>query len=85
MILRAVSLDVGIQNAGLGTTLAVTLFGAGSGPTIPTASYTFGFMLTGTVLATWWRIRPGDPAASYLTPLTHQSVDKRLGVIRQGV
>jgi BASS family bile acid:Na+ symporter len=61
-------LEVGIQNAGLGTTLAVTLFGAGSGPAIPTASYTFGFMLTGTDLATWRRIRRGDPAASSLTP-----------------
>lgn len=61
---RALSLEVGMQNAGLGTTLAVTLFGEGSGATIPTAAYTFGCMLTGTVLATWWRSRPSDSAAS---------------------
>lgn len=52
---RALSLEVGMQNAGLGTALAVTLYGEGTLAVIPTAAYTFGCMLTGTLLATAWR------------------------------
>lgn len=52
---RALSLEVGMQNAGLGTALAVTLYGEGTIATIPTAAYTFGCMLTGTLLATAWQ------------------------------
>ena len=40
-----------MQNAGVGTRLAATLLGAGTVATIPTAMYTFGCMLTGTLLA----------------------------------
>ncbi|MEZ6090643.1 MAG: hypothetical protein R3C05_22015 [Pirellulaceae bacterium] len=45
-----------MQNAGLGTMLAVTTFGE-SFPeaAIPTAAYTFGCMLTGTLLVACWR------------------------------
>ena len=52
---RALTLEVGMQNAGLGTALAATLYGEGTLATIPTAVYTFGCMLTGTVLAVTWR------------------------------
>ncbi len=52
---RALTLEVGMQNAGLGTVLATTLYHAGSSATIPTAAYTFGCMLTGTLLAVFWR------------------------------
>lgn len=52
---RALTLEVGMQNAGLGTALAATLYGAGTIATIPTAVYTFGCMLTGTILAVAWR------------------------------
>jgi BASS family bile acid:Na+ symporter len=52
---RALTLEVGMQNAGLGTALAATLYGPGTLATIPTAVYTFGCMLTGTVLAVCWR------------------------------
>lgn len=52
---RALTLEVGMQNAGLGTALAVSLYGATTIATIPTAAYTFGCMLTGTMLAMWWR------------------------------
>ena len=52
---RALTLEVGMQNAGLGTVLAASLYGAGTVATIPTATYTFGCMLTGTVLAVWWK------------------------------
>jgi BASS family bile acid:Na+ symporter len=54
---RALTLEVGMQNAGLGTALAVSLYGPGTIATIPTAAYTFGCMLTGTVLAVWWKGR----------------------------
>lgn len=48
---RALSLEVGMQNAGLGTSLAISVLGPDSVATIPTALYTFGCMLTGTLLA----------------------------------
>jgi len=50
---RALTLEVGMQNAGLGTTLAMGLFDDPSAA-LPAALYTFGCMLTGTVLARVW-------------------------------
>lgn len=52
---RALTLEVGMQNAGLGTTLSVTILGEGTSAAIPTAAYTFGCMLSGTLLAIIWR------------------------------
>ena len=52
---RALTLEVGMQNAGLGTTLAASMYGIDSAATIPTAAYTFGCMLTGTILSMVWR------------------------------
>lgn len=49
---RAVILEVGMQNAGLGTALAIQLFDAQAA--IPCAMYTFGCMFTGTILARCW-------------------------------
>ncbi len=51
---RALTLEVGMQNAGLGTVLVLKLFGDRPETAIPTAMYTFGCMLTGTVLARCW-------------------------------
>ncbi|WP_158222820.1 bile acid:sodium symporter family protein [Rhodopirellula sp. MGV] len=51
---RALTLEVGMQNAGLGTGLAASLFGDATPAQIPTAAYTFGCMLTGTLLAAFW-------------------------------
>lgn len=51
---RAVTLEVGMQNAGLGTALASQLFPELPQVTIPCALYTFGCMLTGTILARYW-------------------------------
>ncbi len=53
---RALTLEVGMQNAGVGTVLAIQLFEdrAAIGP----AMYTFGCMLTGTVLALIWSLFP---------------------------
>lgn len=49
---RALTLEVGMQNAGLGTTLALSLFGESAA--IAPAMYTFGCMLTGTIVARIW-------------------------------
>ncbi len=51
---RALTLEVGMQNAGAGTALAIHLFGEQSSAIIPCILYTFGCMLTGTILATVW-------------------------------
>jgi bile acid:Na+ symporter, BASS family len=50
---RALILEIGMQNAGVGTVLAVRLFPEQPAVAIPTAAYTFGCMLTGSLLA-WW-------------------------------
>jgi len=51
---RALTLEIGMQNAGLGTVLSVELFGRDSAASIPPALYTFGCMFTGIVLARIW-------------------------------
>lgn len=51
---RALTLEIGMQNAGLGTILAMGLFGENSIPTIPPALYTFGCMFTGIIVARLW-------------------------------
>jgi len=55
---RALTLEVGMQNAGAGVALAKELFGADSPALVPCILYTFGCMLTGTLLASAWRGRP---------------------------
>ncbi len=57
---RALTLEIGMQNAGVGTTLAVSILGSGTTATIPTAVYTFGCMLTGTLLAAYWQRLDGS-------------------------
>ena len=63
---RALTLEVGMQNAGAGIVLARQLFGNDSPAVIPCVLYTFGCMLTGTLLATVWHWRPvtENPAAT---------------------
>lgn len=52
---KALTLEVGLQNAGLGTVLAMnTLFPDDPSAAIPTAMYTFGCVVTGTMLASYW-------------------------------
>ncbi len=51
---RALVLEIGMQNAGLGTVLAAQLFPQQATIQLPAALYTFGCMFTGTVLAAWW-------------------------------
>ncbi len=54
---RALTLEVGMQNAGLGTTLAMALFPNEPATALPAAMYTFGCMFTGTVVARVWAER----------------------------
>ncbi len=54
---RALTLEIGMQNAGLGTFLAINELGNNSAAVLP-AFYTFGCMLTGTMLARWWSRYP---------------------------
>jgi BASS family bile acid:Na+ symporter len=51
---KALTLEVGMQNAGLGATLATQLFPNRESIAIAPAMYTFGCMLTGTLLARLW-------------------------------
>lgn len=56
---RALILEIGMQNAGLGSTLATQLFPNREVVALPAALYTFGCMLTGTILAQYWSRRTG--------------------------
>jgi bile acid:Na+ symporter, BASS family len=49
---RALTLEIGMQNAGLGALLAVDLFGPEAA--LPPALFTFGCMFSGTILANYW-------------------------------
>ena len=51
---RALTLEIGMQNAGLGTLLALGLFQDDPAAALPAALYTFGCMFTGTILARIW-------------------------------
>jgi BASS family bile acid:Na+ symporter len=54
---RALTLEIGMQNAGIGAYLATQLFPGREAIAIAPAMYTFGCMLTGTVLAGVWSFR----------------------------
>ncbi len=55
---RALTLEIGMQNAGLGAVLAASFFADRPAATIAPAIYTFGCMLTGAVLARIWSKMP---------------------------
>ena len=60
---RALTLEIGMQNAGLGATLATQLF-PDTVAALPAAMYTFGCMFTGTILARLWAERGMEEADS---------------------
>jgi bile acid:Na+ symporter, BASS family len=66
---RALTLEIGMQNAGLGTVLASQLYPDEPSTMIPPALYTFGCMLTGTILAQFWRLRPVADSGACAAPL----------------
>jgi len=67
---RALTLEIGMQNAGLGTVLASQLYPGEPSTMIPPALYTFGCMLTGTMLAQYWRLRRVADAGVKASPIT---------------
>ena len=69
---RALTLEVGMQNAGLGSLIAVNYFSASETAAIPTVAYMFGCMLTGTILANLWGYRSGrGQSKSHHVPSAH--------------
>ncbi|MSR58469.1 MAG: bile acid:sodium symporter family protein [Planctomycetaceae bacterium] len=51
---RALTIELGMQNAGLGVALAAKLFPDYPAAMVPPALFTFGSMVTATLLAQWW-------------------------------
>jgi len=51
---RALTLEVGMQNAGMGAVMAGQLFPDSAAIALPPALYMFGCMMTGTLLAQFW-------------------------------
>jgi len=60
---RALSIEVGMQNAGLGTVLARQLFPDSPEVGLPPVFYMFGCMLSGIVLAQIWSMKPAPSDA----------------------
>jgi BASS family bile acid:Na+ symporter len=61
---RAVSIETGIQNSGLGLILVFNFFGGLGGMAITAAWWGIWHILAGLTLATWWRRRPPAPAGA---------------------
>jgi BASS family bile acid:Na+ symporter len=55
---RTVSIEVGMQNSGLGAVLAKTHFAANPLTAVPSALSSVCHSLLGSLLAGWWRLRP---------------------------
>jgi bile acid:Na+ symporter, BASS family len=53
---RTLSIEIGMQNAGLGTVLALNYFGPQA--TIPTAVFVFVCIITASIMASIWQKRP---------------------------
>jgi BASS family bile acid:Na+ symporter len=61
---RAVSIEVGIQNSGLGLVLVFNFFAGLGGMAITAAWWGIWHILSGLTLATWWRRHAPAPAAA---------------------
>jgi BASS family bile acid:Na+ symporter len=59
-VARATSIEVGMQNSGLGAHLARSHFPLNSGVDIPSALSALTHCLYGSVIAAWWRRKPTD-------------------------
>lgn len=59
---RTLSIEIGMQNAGLGVVLAMKYFGARA--TLPAAAFVFLCILTAAALAAFWRWRDGKQLAA---------------------
>jgi BASS family bile acid:Na+ symporter len=58
---RTLAIEIGMQNAGLGTVLALAHFGPRA--TIPAAAFVFVCIITGSILASIWQRRPSGLSA----------------------
>jgi BASS family bile acid:Na+ symporter len=58
---RAVSIETGIQNSGLGLILVFNFFGGLGGMAVTAAWWGIWHLLAGLALASWWRRRPPHP------------------------
>jgi BASS family bile acid:Na+ symporter len=65
---RALTIEIGMQNAGLGVVLAQKLFPDYPAAMIPPALFTFGSMFTATLLAQWWAARERNAAEALAEP-----------------
>ena len=61
---RAVSIETGIQNSGLGLILIFNFFGGLGGMAITAAWWGIWHILSGLALASWWRRRPPAPGGA---------------------
>ena len=61
---RAVSIETGIQNSGLGLILVFNFFGGLGGMAITAAWWGIWHILAGLALASWWRRRPPAPTGA---------------------
>jgi len=57
-VTRTISIEVGMQNSGLGAVLAKTRFAAEPLTAVPSALSSVCHSLLGSLLAAWWRCRP---------------------------
>lgn len=60
---RALSIEVGIRNAGLGLVLIFGFFGGLGGMAVVAGVWGFWDIIAGLALATWWGRRPPQPGA----------------------
>ncbi|MCC2675741.1 MAG: symporter, partial [Ramlibacter sp.] len=66
---RAVAIEVGIRNAGLGLVLIFSFFGGLGGMAVVAGVWGFWDIIAGLALATWWGRRPvADAPASEAKP-----------------
>jgi BASS family bile acid:Na+ symporter len=76
-ISRTISIEVGMQNSGLGVVLAQRHFPAEPLTAVPCAISSVTHSVIGSLLAGWWRLRgPGEPVTT--SPTNHVSVSPPL-------
>ncbi|MBI3790611.1 MAG: bile acid:sodium symporter family protein [Gemmatimonadetes bacterium] len=67
---RAIAMEVGVQNSGLGMILAFTFFDGLGGMALTCAWWGVWQILTGLALGTWWSRRPPAPALEHAAVAT---------------
>ena len=70
---KAVSIEVGMQNSGLGAALAKTHFALDPVTAVPSAIFSFWHNISGPILATFWASRSDNPVKTTETTDTADS------------